>query len=373
MTIKNHYIWGFTSIAMIFFAGQFFINQNSNQSSPSSSKTLFITQTKSTEQPQQSAVSPSQALSEPTSTNQQTKDKVYFIEQLDQATQITSFHQRAPLIKMLLAQWAKQDIQAVLSWLEQQPESHELGEYYSPIIQYYMQLDAYDAGELILTLPNFDAIPSIISHYVDYLVKIDVDSALAWVEDITEPFARQNATQQLLNTWARISPQDAILFLTENSQLEEHTRSAAMTTVANTLSRQSHDDTVTLLHQYPDDIQPKLAYSVISHWPITEADNAIDWIYTLDGALKDEAIHSYIDYFGVSEQPEISFNLSTNIANTELKSRLLHRVLIQWHQTEPNIATQELLSNVNLSDSEKQQLLAYVKQTFDKPNTPMTR
>ncbi|MEZ9235723.1 hypothetical protein [Shewanella sp. 10N.286.52.A9] len=308
--------------------------------------------------------------SEQASTNQQTSN---FIARLEQANQIASFEQRAPIIKNLLQQWSNHDIHAVLHWLQQQPITNELGEYYSPVLQRYMQEDELGAGEMILSLPAFDVMPSIIAHYINHLTHKDVEAALLWVDSIHDDLSKQQATQSLLNAWSQQAPLEVMQYLSDNSQISENVSQNAMISIANQLSKQQHQASIDAIHQYPEVLQTKLVYSLLTHWPISDAANAIEWINTLDGGLKNEAIRSYIDYFGVSQQPEVSFELATNMVNHPLKSALLLRVLTHWYRIDPSYASQRVRTTMKLTELEKQQLIAQVNQAIERSNHQPTR
>ncbi|WP_144207590.1 hypothetical protein [Shewanella donghaensis] len=264
---------------------------------------------------------------------------------------------RSTKIKQLLSLWMNEDILAVLIWLEQQPFSHEVGEYYSPIIQRYRQDDIESAGELILSLPNYNTLPSIVLDYVSYLAEIDSMAAAIWIDSISDETLKIQAQRQLLQTWSQHSPHEVIQHLIDNADINVSIRADIIKDIVNQISRNEPLATIQSLHLYPEEFQIQIAYSLISHWKTSAQHSAVEWINTLDGRVKDKAVHSYIDYFGVTQNPLNSFTLVTKMRDSPLKNTLLLRVLKQWHQVSPLAAKSHLLNSTNLSQQNKEKIL----------------
>lgn len=277
---------------------------------------------------------------------------------LTQAMELVDATERTSSVSLLLTTLSNQHtISDAFNWLLLQEQSTEIGEYYFRLLKDYITVNPSHAGDIILSLSNFDAKQSIVNEYVHQLALKDPLIALAWSNNLQEESLKHSAQQQTFKAWLIASPKESLDYLSTFNELNEYLKSDIISQAANNISRKDYADTAQNLYQYPEQYRGKIAYSVISYWPDDKLDQAMLWITTLDnGTAKNLAIKSYVDKTGIQQGAATTFDLIETVNNQELRFNLTQRAFNTWYQQTPSEATQHLQQLPYLSAQEKNQL-----------------
>ncbi len=107
------------------------------------------------------------------------------------------------MARELAQRLARETAPDAAAWAFSLPAGDTRGRAVAEVIQEWADTDAVAAGQYLQQLgtsPEFDRARQ---DYAMRTVKTDPEGALAWVQAISDDQARQNATQEVLNSWAR--------------------------------------------------------------------------------------------------------------------------------------------------------------------------
>lgn len=282
--------------------------------------------------------------------NTKISDQYELIEKLDRTMKIEGLNERSKEVYRLLAYAEAHNIMQIIDWLSTQEQTTEVGEYYFPLLQKLAKYNHEAAGDVILSLTNFDAKASIVSDYAHNLAVTEPLKTIAWLDNINETDIRDFAKIEVFNVWFDNNLEQALDVLYLDSTVNFAIKNQIISKAASKICKQDPLLTAELISQFSYRLQPEIAYSVISFWPQDKLDQAIAWINTLANVKnKDRAITSYIDSTGIRQNLRESLLLTEGVNNVELRNQLQSRLIYSWYQQEPLAATQYAKQSTDFS------------------------
>lgn len=264
---------------------------------------------------------------------------------------------RMNVVGRLLASWSEASIQEAVSWLLSETQNYpELEAYYQLVFGVYMEQDFEAAGAAILDLPTTDLQRQPLADYVDKFSLADPAAALEWMTNIFDDSLRDYSLGRVVEIWSSSKPEDVMHHLTVQADFPIEIRGYAASVAANRLAEKGKLNKENI-YQYPDDVRPEIVGGLVDYWSKVEPQDALDWIRSLtEHRLRDQAIESYLGVMSAGI-PE-NFQLATSAFDDGVRVRSVKEVFKNWYLVDQISAKQALDSNENLSDKQKNEMLA---------------
>jgi hypothetical protein len=106
----------------------------------------------------------------------------------------------------------------------------------------------------------------------------------------------------------------------------------------------------------PDDVRERALYGVVSAWARNDSAAVGQWIDSLGGAPRDDALSAYSSTLSMKD-PARALTWVASISDEKIRDGSMQRILAGWLNRSPNEAT-AWIQNSTLSDAEKMRLLA---------------
>lgn len=251
-----------------------------------------------------------------------------FLFSIEKSLRLKNEQERINQVSHYIVKWIEQDPYFCLSWLLSQPQNTEISLYINKAIQALIVFDLDRSGQVILDFEQLRTNQSLVNEYITSAVKIDPYATLEWVRYIDNRQVYKDAELVLLQTWANQSPLNMLDYVIATDEISASNRQQALTHAALQLSKNKPQNLVDDFYAYPQEVQPSLAYSIVSQWPAESLDEVFEWLYLLDeGDVKDQAIRSYIDYVGVENSSSQVRNLIDKVKNSSERKALKARFI----------------------------------------------
>jgi len=212
---------------------------------------------------------------------------------------------RMTSLYQLATNWAEQDPQADLAWLQSIPYANRIA-LMTDVVSNWAGSDPAAATAYVESTPHNNAnFVSMITGLAQSQASVDVNSALTWAFALPEDGGRDTAVTAVLG------------------KLSEQDPAAAAAAIITMPASQTQTDAV---------------QTIASNWATSDPATAAQWVLNLPaGALHDTAA---THYNGVVQQndPATAFNVALTISNSTIQSNQLNRVLSFWLKTDPAAA-----------------------------------
>ncbi|MDQ9090339.1 hypothetical protein RC083_01890 [Pseudoalteromonas haloplanktis] len=251
-----------------------------------------------------------------------------YLFSIEKSLRLKNEQERINQVSHYIVKWIEQDPYFCLSWLLSQPQNTEISLYTNKAIQALIVFDLDRSGQVILDFEQLRTNQSLVNEYITAAVKIDPYATLEWLHYIDNRQVYKDAELVLLQTWANQSPLNMLDYVIATDEISASSRQQALTHAALQLSKNKPQNLVDDFYSYPQEVQPNLAYSIVSQWPAQNLDELLEWLYLLDeGDVKDQAIRSYIDYVGVENPSSQMRYLIDKVKNSSERKALKARFI----------------------------------------------
>ncbi|WP_411994564.1 hypothetical protein [Agarivorans sp. DSG3-1] len=201
---------------------------------------------------------------------------------------------------VLLEEWAKYDLIAVLEWLERQ-SSLEMGSFYQAIVLSAMLnplADKQQLAELIAKLPEGLTNHSLlISTFANDLAEQNINLALEWLETVELQSSATHATTSVLTQWAQVQPNLALEFLLEQPELSSSLTHQMVINASSALNNDELTQQIEQLYRYPEDLQLSISGALVRAMLARQPTQAKQWIEEqVRGPIKDASLREYIQH-----------------------------------------------------------------------------
>lgn len=261
-------------------------------------------------------------------------------------------------VESLLKQWASIDIVLAEEWLNNLSDSEQKNALYYSFLREYMKQDMSAAGNMILAIDDQNLQIDLLIEYVPILASNNLNQAINWASNLSGN-AREQAYLQSMQAIALNSPEQALetlSWLNLSPQSEEV--AAVISQIGYQLSTHSKEPAIDKLWLYSEELQPQIAYGIISDWVSNDKAAVANWIDSLQSSpLKDKAIESYINHAYDPSSLQQFFTLAEQITNQDTRTHLIEHIYSDWIRTAPQVAQQAFTSTTKLDVSRKRFIL----------------
>jgi RNA polymerase sigma factor (sigma-70 family) len=223
----------------------------------------------------------------------------------------------------IASNWAEQDPQADLAWLQSIPNTNRVM-MMADAVNDWANSDPAAATAYTQALPHDDlAYDKLITALANNQASVDVNTALAWAQNLPEDGGRDTATTAVI---AKLSSEDPV------------TAAAA------------------IVNMPAGDAQTSAVQTIAQNWANLDPTAAVQWVLSLPpGAIHDTAA-THVNSVIQQNDPATAFTVALTIGDATTQSNQLTRVLGYWLKTDPAAATTAVQS-ANIPDATRTRLL----------------
>lgn len=158
----------------------------------------------------------------------------------------------------------------------------------------------------------------------------------------------------LTSTIYNSNPQRAIEFASRIP--EKEARLQADNILSSQMAMNDPEGASTWAASLPADVRSSTLHAAISMWASSNLSAAGDWVGTLNGPARDDAVDAYTSILSRSD-PGAAATLATTMADQTARGQSLGRLVTSWMEKDPTAAT-AWIQNSTLTNDEKRRLLA---------------
>lgn len=250
--------------------------------------------------------------------------------------------------------WADQDVLAVFDWIETQPVDRRLQDIYTTAMTTYIEQEPENAGYLIEAMRPGSQKTALACQYAQTVASTDIQQALNWAEQLTDPNAQKEALAVTLGVWLDTDVRGAFDYaLTTEGELSD----TLLKQVAVHLSQDNPQNAVRSLSAFPSTLQPTAAREMARIWATSDPIGVTEWIATMSaGPTQDQAVRGAIHPL-VNRAPETAFRLASSLQGT-IRYDLMRYTAGAWYEVDPQAAFTAINADHVLTDDAKQLILA---------------
>ncbi len=226
-------------------------------------------------------------------------------------------------LTQVASNWAEQDPQADLAWLQSIPNATRTPMMIDAVSS-WAKSDPAAATAYVESVPRDDpAFPKMVASLANSQASVDANAAMAWAQALPADGGRDDAITAVIG---KLSDQDPVMAAAVVLALPAGT---AQTNAVQTIS---------------------------ANWAAADPVAAAQWILTVpDGYVHDTAV-THFNSVVQQDDPATAFKLALTVGNSTTQSNQLNRVLGFWLKTDPAAAAATVQS-ADISDATRTRLL----------------
>ncbi|QBG46380.1 hypothetical protein EGM51_02825 [Verrucomicrobia bacterium S94] len=286
---------------------------------------------------------------------------------MESAEQLPLGHGRDLALTKIAEVWAEKDIHAVFDWLETQPVNRQLQSLYGDLMVTYMKQNPNEAEFLISDMAPGNLKTTMACQYAELLAQTDIQSAVAWAEQLADPSAKKEALATAVDAWLETDPEGAFNYAI---QCDEASGRKLLSQIAIHMATENPVAAAQTLERFPETTQPENAKEIARIWASHDPEGVESWISTLKNTVSyPQAVRGAV-YPLVNRNPESAFNLAASI-NDSSRYDLMRYTAKVWYESDPEAAYYAVSNDGLLSLREKQQLLAQIEAESTPVDMPL--
>ena len=280
---------------------------------------------------------------------------------------LSSGPQRDKILSVVVDEWAKNDIDAVFSWLETAEFSQQTPYLYDQVVNRYIISSPAKASALVVDMENGVEKSNFASNVAFQLAELDPKQAVNWVSKLSGE-QKEFALSGLLENWAGkqeggVGALDFLLNNKEESNYEDLFSKVTM--------QLSQSNPATLEQRLPDFSEKEKELAAVQLAQVYSAnvpEKAAQWLDTLEqGPVRDAALTSALNSFRHSNINQ-AFSLAETFSDEHTRSQEMQKVMTEWMSSNQAAAEQALQDTTAISDSQKEIMLKRLHRTIQPRN-----
>jgi len=273
-------------------------------------------------------------------------------------SELPSGQQRDQILSLTIDEWAKEDVNAVFSWLETAEFSQQTPYLYDQVVSRYILRSPLEASALVSEMESGASKSNFASSVAFELAELDKDKALAWTKSLSGE-EREFAMEGLLEKWASkengIEALDFVLEQKDSSNYENLYSKVVMK-----LSQTSSAELEQRLSSLEENEQVLAAEQLAQVYSSNQPEKAHQWLDTLEsGSVKDAALKSALGSF-IYTDINSAFTLSETISSEETRLQEMQQVMLEWIRVDQATAEEALSNTTTIPENQKEIILKWV-------------
>lgn len=263
--------------------------------------------------------------------------------------------------KIILASWVKHEPSAAIEWAESNYEGDGVNPYFTSLIEGLATTDIDLATEMFEALPSSQEQFQALSSLVNQISTESNDTALAWLDTITNEKLKKRAHLNLLGELAKKDPASIAEWALEIA--DQSTRNQSLKTIASHWSKDNLTEAKTWVSSLEPDQQINAAQGMISELIEEDPLTAADWIEPMKNHEDFQSLlRSYTQAAAVNH-PEAALAQIPNMDNSRSQAISYKSTLENWARDNPEATSKWLEQNEVPEDVKKN-----ITQFVDKVN-----
>jgi len=269
---------------------------------------------------------------------------------------------RSTAISQLSQSWSRNDPGATLDWLQTLPSTDSVASAaaLSSVLTNWSKRDLQSAVNYVDGVTDPAVFQTVAPLLAPAMARQDPQAALSWVNGFPDSAAKSQAISGVLTTMAATDFSGAWNYA---SNLPTGAgRDGAMDSLVSTLSSRDPAQAAALLGQLGSDAAVLSATTTVaSNWAQRDPAGLTAWINTQPtGDLRDAAVVQYVSN-QAAKDPAAAFAMANTIANQTTRTTYVKSAIVQMAKKDMTAATQAI-QTANIQDAQRQNILMTITQ-----------
>jgi hypothetical protein len=265
------------------------------------------------------------------------------------------------IMRLLLEQWAQQDIDEVLAWIDTQTLPQSLADLKASLLSLK---NLQEAGELIRNMQPSHERNTLVKKHADQLARTNIQVAAGWARSLDDPDAHGIALTTVYETWLSIEPDKKLIMEQALVESDGELRDRLINEVALHVASNNPADLAAMVDRLPVSSQQDVAEKVVLYWKEIDLRQTLDWVKNqAPGPVRDRASKFMVDDLLLKDDRKGALSLATMIGNESLRFESVKNVASYWYRVNPAEAQQTLNDISLLSETEKRVISEHIRQT----------
>jgi hypothetical protein len=266
--------------------------------------------------------------------------------------------QKEQILRALVEQWASQDMQAALSWLDSREQSGPVVALKNSLLARSTQQAAETPDKAIREMQAGMEKNKLAREYAGRLARTDIAEATAWARSLDDPEAYKIALSAVFEAWVIQEPDKKIILEELLAESDSAVRDHLINEVALDIASTSPQDLAAMINQVPETAQTQVAEKVVRFWQARSHEDTLSWINGLGkGPVKDRAVSVMTEYLLDGNRSEQAIALIGEIEEKSVRYESSKKLIDRVRHKDSAEAAKLLDDMKFLSPEEKESIL----------------
>ncbi|HEX7028877.1 MAG TPA: hypothetical protein VF268_16675 [Gammaproteobacteria bacterium] len=266
------------------------------------------------------------------------------------------------IVRVLLEQWAEQDLMAAFAWANEQGPSQALDNALASLLFRLVDQDHPDAGVLIRNMRASEQKDALARKYADKLAATDIQMAASWARTLDDPNSYGVALSTVYESWFRSEPDKKIIMEQVLVESDNDLRDRLINEIALDMANSDPAELAEMVHRLPESAQLDVAEKAVRFWKERNQSAALDWVEGLSaGPVKDRVSAVMVEDLMTKGNRDRALLFAGTIGDQSLRYQAAKKVLEYWYQVNPDEAQRVVYGVPYLSEAEKQSISSLIQ------------
>jgi hypothetical protein len=270
---------------------------------------------------------------------------------------------KARVMRMVLAQWAQQDISAALSWMNTQVLPPALDDMKASLLARLTKQNPQEAGVLIRNMQAGHGKNTAARNYAATLAGTDIREAMSWAASLDDADAYGIALTAVYEAWFQTEPDKKLIMEQVLAESDSGLRDRLINEIALDIASMNPAELAAMVERLPETSQPDVAEKAVRFWKERDSAQALNWVKSLaPGPVKDRGSKVMVEDLLLKDDRQGAFSLAMTIGDNRVRYEAVKTVVQHWYAANPAEARQILDGNSLLSEAEKAGISSHIQQ-----------
>lgn len=261
------------------------------------------------------------------------------------------------IMRVVLEQWARQDMVAAFAWANEQGSSPILDNAKASFLFRLMKTNPQEAGDLIRNMPAGEQKQTLARRYADALAKEDVQAAANWARSLDDPDSYGIALSAAYEAWFLKEPDKKVIMEQVLAESDSDLRDRLINEIALDMANNNPVELAGMIDRLPESAQLDVAEKAVRFWKERNPTATLEWVNGLNaGPVKDRTSAIMAEDLVIKGNRDQALMLAGTIGDDSLRYDAARKVLQYWYQTNPDEARRVAQGVPFLTETEKESI-----------------
>jgi hypothetical protein len=267
------------------------------------------------------------------------------------------------IMRLVLEQWARRDIEAVLSWMDTQALPKTLADLKASLLASLPEQHLQEAGAFIRNMQPGHEKNTMTRNHAELLARTSIQAAASWARSLDDPDAHGIALTTVYQTWLSIEPDKKLIMEQVLVESDGELRDRLINEIALHVASNNPADLAAMVDRLPTSAQQDVAEKVVLYWKEIDLRQTLDWVKNqAPSPMRDRASKFMVDDLLLKDDRRGALSLATIIGNKSMRFESVKNIVAYWYLINPAEAQQTLNGISFLSEAEKATIRAHMQQ-----------